>query len=130
MYWSRKFRLFDCNTATDCRYTGLPKNDARHSIKYNLSNCDATKGGCNNIRKNRRVRNNKEEMAALRARGKFNDIYKNRLNVDGNANIKCNRSLAPLYRRNQPAPRGTTGSDNNYSYSYNEFLRIKKMVFM
>lgn len=126
MYWSRKFKISKCATNNDCNYIGIPKNDKRHAINYNISDCA---GGCAKIRKNPRVRNNKEEMQALRDIGLFNDVYKNRINVDGNANIKCNRSLMHIYKRNQPAPRNTTGSDEKYSYSYNEFLRIKKMSY-
>ena len=128
MYWSRKFKISDCITEKKCDYIGIPKNDERHSISYNLSNCT---GGCDKIRKNPRVRNNKEEMEALRKLGVFNDVYKNRAKVDGNndSNIRCNRSLVHVYKRNQPAPRGKNGNDNKYSYSYNEFLRIKKMTY-
>ena len=78
MYWSRKFRTSNCITNNGCNYIGIPKNDKRHAIHYNLSNCD---GDCSKIRKNPRVRNNKEEMEALRKIGIFNDVYKNREKV-------------------------------------------------
>jgi len=126
MYWSRKFRTSNCITNNGCNYIGIPKNDKRHAIHYNLSDCD---GDYSKIRKNPRVRNNKEEMEALSSMGMFNDVYKNRVKVDGDAKVKCNRSLIHIYRRNQPAPRNTNGSDEKYSYSYNEFLRIKKMSY-
>jgi len=128
MYWSRKFKISNCTTKRKCDYIGIPKNDKRHAIRYNLSDCNSD---CSKIRKNRRVRNNKEEMEALRNIGIFNDVYRNRRSVDGanSANIRCNRSLVHIYKRNQPSSRGKAGNDNSYSYSYNEFLRIKKMTY-
>jgi hypothetical protein len=128
MYWSRKFKISNCTTKRKCNYIGIPKNDKRHAIRYNLSDCNSD---CSKIRKNRRVRNNKEEMEALRNIGIFNDVYRNRRSVDGanSANIRCNRSLVHIYKRNQPSSRGKAGNDNSYSYSYNEFLRIKKMSY-
>ena len=39
--------------------------------------------------------------------------------------VQCTRSLMHLYRRNQPTKRGELGNDDNYNYSYNEFLRVK-----
>jgi hypothetical protein len=122
MYWSRKFRLYNCTTP--CNYIGIAKNDQRHAIRYpDISGC-----GCEKLRKHPRIQTNKEEMKSLADRGKFNDVYKNRL-LDKAAGINCGRSLVHLYKRNQPARRNQLGSDDNYSYSYNEFLRIKKMTY-
>ena len=39
MYWSRKFKLFDCNTTNPCSYTGIPKNNQRFSNIYKLADC-------------------------------------------------------------------------------------------
>jgi len=120
MYWSRKFKLFDCNTTNPCSYTGIPKNNQRFSNIYKLADCSA---GCSNIRKHPRVRNNKEEMNSLRNIGVFNDTYKNRFSVDKKAGIACNRSRLHLYRKNQP------DNDDNHSYSYNDFLKVKKLSY-
>ena len=125
MYWSRKFKLHGCKTSKPCNYIGIAKNNKRFAVKYNLSDCD---DGCAKLRNDRRVRNHKEEMDALRKRGIFNDVYKNRNSVDADS-VLCNRSLMHLYRRNQPAKGTLDGNDTNYSYSYNEFLRIKKMSY-
>ena len=126
MYWSRKFKLFDCNSSKDCNYIGVARNDPRHSIRYPLTNC----GNCDKVREHPRILNDKENNDALSKKGAFNDIYKNRFSVDKAAGIRCNRSLMHLYRRNQPAKRGELGNDDNYNYSYNEFLRIKKMSYL
>jgi len=127
MYWSRKFKQFNCKTSKPCNYIGIAKNDQRHAIAYpDISECNE---GCEKIRRNPRVRNNKEEMKSLREQGYFNDVYENRNLVDGTSGI-CNRSKLHIYRRNQPAARDKLGNDDNYSYSYNEFLRIKKMSYL
>ena len=99
MYWSRKFKTSKCGTNTRCNYIGIARNDKRHAENYHLiAGCDPNK-----IRINKRVQNNKEEMASLTKQGVFNDTYKNRNLVDNN----CTRSLMYLYRRNQPNNRGS-----------------------
>tara|TARA_B100000795_G_scaffold264804_1_gene245772 strand:- start:4600 stop:5343 length:744 start_codon:yes stop_codon:yes gene_type:complete len=124
MYWSRKFRLYNCTT-TPCDYIGIAKNDKRHAIRYpDISGCSYDK-----LRKHPRVQNNKEEMKSLIGRGRFNDVYKSRVSVDKAAGIRCGRSLTYSYRRNQPAKNGQLGNDDDYNYSYNEFLRNKKMTY-
>jgi hypothetical protein len=126
MYWSRKFKISGCKTTKPCNYIGIPKNNPRFAIKYDLSTCS---DGCGNIRNNRRVRNNKEEMEALRKRGNFNDTYKNRFSVDNAAGIDCGRSRLHTYRRNQPTTSAELGQSNKYNYSYNDYLKIKKMSY-
>jgi hypothetical protein len=123
MYWSRKFRLYNCTTT--CDYIGIAKNEQRHAVRYpTIPGCSYDK-----LRKHPRIQNNKEEMKSLIAKGRFNDVYKNRLSVDKAAGIKCGRSLVHLYKRNQPGGRDQLENDNKYSYSYNEFLRNKKMNY-
>ena len=126
MYWSRKFKISNCKTSNEFNYKKKKKNNPRFAIKYDLSTCS---DGCGNIRNNRRVRNNKEEMEALRKRGNFNDTYKNRFSVDNAAGIECGRSRLHTYRRNQPTTTAVLGQSNTYNYSYNDYMKIKKMTY-
>jgi hypothetical protein len=126
MYWSRKFKIFDCKTSQPCNYIGVSKNNQRFATIYKLEDC-AT--GCNNIRKHPRIRNNKEEMKLLADQGYFNDTYEKRFSVDKAAGIECNRSRLHLYRRNQPNNRAHLGQLNKYNYSYNDYLKVKKMSY-
>ena len=100
MFWSRKFRTTDCKP---CNYIGIARNDKRHAEKYVCADGTERKS---------RVLTNKEEVQANKL-----------LNVDNNKTC-CpdNRSLQHLYRSNaQP-----NNNEKKYSYSYNDFLRIKR----
>ena len=99
MYWSRKFKLTDCK---ECNYIGIARNDKRHAEKYVCEDGTERKS---------RLLNRKEEVASNKL-----------LNVDNNKSC-CNttRSLQHLYRANQP-----NKNEKNYSYSYNDLLRIKR----
>jgi|TARA_X000000368_G_C23017514_1_gene706438 hypothetical protein len=123
MYWSRKFKIFDCKTSQPCDYIGVSRNNKRFAISYDVSGC------CSTIRKHPRIRNNKEEMKLLADHGYFNDVYKNRYSVDKAAGIECNRSRLHLYRRNQPTNRAHLGQKNKYNYSYNDYLKVKKLSY-
>lgn len=111
MYWSRKFKLSDCR---ECNYIGIHRNDKRHAEKYV---CD---DGTNTLRRRgTRVLNRKDDVLANQAIGFLKaDVTKN---CDKNC-INPNRSLQHLYRSNgQP-----NSNEKKYSYSYNDFLRIKR----
>ena len=99
MYWSRKFKLFDCKS---CNYIGIRRNNKRFAEKYVCPDSSERPS---------RVLNRKDEVRSNKL-----------LNVDNNK--KCcpnNRSLQHLYRNNQP-----NSNEKNYSYSYNDLLRIRR----
>ena len=99
MYWSRKFKLSECKS---CNYIGIGKNDKRHAEKYICEDGSERKS---------RVLNRKDDVASNKL-----------LNIDNNKSC-CNttKSLQHLYRANQP-----NKNERNYSYSYNDLLRIKR----
>tara|TARA_B100000795_G_C22677862_1_gene390535 strand:+ start:51 stop:758 length:708 start_codon:yes stop_codon:yes gene_type:complete len=107
MYWSRKFKLSDCR---ECNYIGIRRNDKRHAELYV---CDKN----NKLRKRgSRVLTRKEDVLANKLLNLQNEV-----NCDTNC-IKPSRSLQHLYRSNaQP-----NKNERKYSYSYNDFLRVKR----
>lgn len=86
----------------ECNYIGVPRNDKRHAEKYVCADGSERKS---------RLLNRKEEVASNKL-----------LNIDNNKEC-CNstRSLQHIYRANQP-----NKNEKNYSYSYNDLLRIKR----
>lgn len=111
MYWSRKFQLSDCK---QCNYIGIHKNDKRHAEVY------ICEDGTNTLRRRQsRVLNRKDDVLANQSIGFLNDNLTK--NCDKNC-IQPTRSLQHLYRSNsQP-----NANEKKYSYSYNDFLRIKR----
>ena len=111
MYWSRKFKLSDCK---ECNYIGIRKNDKRHAELY------ICEDGTNTLqRRSSRVLNRKDDVLANQAIGFL------KADVTKNCNDKCikpNRSLQHLYRSNSQPNK----NEKKYSYSYNDFLRIKR----
>jgi hypothetical protein len=106
MYWSRKFRLFDCK---DCNYIGVHRNDKRHAEKYICSDGKARPS---------RILNRKDDVLANKMLNTTSDVKRN---CKGD-NCNNNRSLQHLYRSNaQP-----NNNERNYSYSYNDYLRNRR----
>ena len=157
MYWSRKFKISDCKKAENtppCNYIGynrrwrrsgqestgmrhginidLNKYGQRHATVYkNIADCEDEKvgdkiifKGWEKLRKHPRVMTNKEEMHAFKEKGSVSGF---------NYKDECSslKRSCQLNRRNQPKrpDEYDTQANNNYSYSYNEFLRIKKMTY-
>ena len=106
MYWSQKFRLFDCKS---CNYIGIRRNDKRHAEKYICA------GG---KERPSRVLNRKDDVLANKMLHSTVDVNRDCVGD------KCykNRSLQHLYRSNaQP-----NKNERKYNYSYNDYLRNRR----
>lgn len=104
MYWSRKFKISGCKP---CDYIGIRRNDKRHAEVYVCE--DAT-------RRPSRVLNRKDDVLA-------NKLLNTTVDVNCDKNCTNNeKSLQHLYRSN----RQPNKNEKKYSYSYNDFLRMKR----